>query len=68
MDFVISTNGIKIEEKSIKVIKYWLEPKSVSDIQVFLSFANFYGRFIKNFSSIARLLILILETTKIADG
>ena len=31
-----------MEAKKIKVVKDWLKPKSVRNIQVFLSFANFY--------------------------
>lgn len=30
-------------------MKTWPEPKSIKDIQIFLSFTNFYKRFIKNF-------------------
>lgn len=46
------TQRIGIEEKRIEIIKNWSEPKSVRDIQVVLSFINFYKRFIKNFSRI----------------
>ena len=38
------------------------EPKSVCNIQVFLSFANFYQRFIQGFSKIAGPLISMLKT------
>ena len=31
-----------MEAKKIKVVKNWLKPKLVWDIQVFLDFANFY--------------------------
>lgn len=39
------------------------EPKLIRDILIFLSFANFYSRFIPAFSRIATLLISILRTT-----
>ena len=42
-----------MEEESIDVVKNWPEPKSISDIQVFLGFANFYRGFIQSFSRIA---------------
>ena len=38
----MSSKDISMEVKKIEVIKEWLEPKSVQDIQVFLGFANFY--------------------------
>ena len=31
-----------MEVEQIELVKKWPEPKSVSDIQVFLGFANFY--------------------------
>ena len=35
---------MKVEQ--IEVVKKWLKPKLVWDIQVFLGFANFYWQFI----------------------
>ncbi len=46
------------------MMKTWLDRQSVRDIQVFLGFANFYRRFIKNFGKIAALLTSILQITK----
>ena len=46
LDYVVLSEGISMEVKKIKVVKDWLEPKLVSNIQVFLSFANFYRQFI----------------------
>ena len=51
-----------MEAKQIEVVKKWPEPKSVQDIQVFLSFANFYQQFIQGFSRIAAPLTSILKT------
>ena len=44
--YVVSAHWVQIENERIKVVKNWLKPKSVHDIQVFLSFANFYQCFI----------------------
>lgn len=49
--------------KRIKVVKTWPEPKLVSDIHVFIRFANFYQFFIKGFSKIAAPLTSMLKTT-----
>ena len=59
MDGIVLAQGIWIEKK-IKAVKSWLEPKLVKDIQGYLGFANFYRRFIKNFSRIAMTFTLIL--------
>lgn len=45
------------------MVKTWLKLKLVKNIQVILSFANFYEKFIKRFSKIATLFTLMLETT-----
>lgn len=39
----------------------WSELKSVSNIQVFIRFANFYQRFIQGFSKIAAFLTSMLK-------
>ncbi len=62
LGFVVLAQGIRIEEEMIEAIRDWPEPQSVRDIQVFLDFANFYRRFIQNFSRIAVPLTLILQT------
>ncbi len=49
-----------MEEERIEAIRNWPEPQSVRDIQVFLGFANFYRRFIRNFSKIAAPFTLML--------
>ena len=42
LGYVVSSQNIRMEEEKIKAIRNWPEPKSVQDIQVFISFANFY--------------------------
>ena len=63
LGYIVSSQGIQMEDKRIEAVKNWLEPKSVRDIQVFISFANFYWRFIQDFSRITTPLISILRTT-----
>jgi len=53
---VIRPERIKIEEKKVKGVLDWLTPKGIKDIQKFLGLANYYHWFIKDFTSIARLL------------
>ena len=42
LGFVVSRDGIRMEEERINAVKKWPEPQSVRDIQVFIGFANFY--------------------------
>jgi len=41
-----------MSDAKVKIIQEWPEPKKVKDIQSFLGFANFYKRFIFNYSDI----------------
>ena len=67
LEYVISSQGIRMEDKRIKTVKIWPELKLVRDIQVFIGFANFYWQFIWGFSKIAALLTSILKTTRSSD-
>ncbi len=57
-----------MKEERIEAVRDWPEPQSVRDIQVILDFANFYKRFIKNFSRIAAPLTTMLQTTDKSIG
>lgn len=61
--FDILVLNISIKEKMFEVNKIWLELKSIRDILVFLDFAYFYKRLIKNFSRIITPFISIFQTT-----
>ena len=54
--YVVSAQGVRMEEKRINAVKNWPKPKSICNIQVFLGFANFYRRFFQGFSKIGALL------------
>jgi hypothetical protein len=61
LGFVISTRSIEINKSKIKVIAEWPKSKSFRNIQVFLNFANFYRRFIRDYSRIAAPLTSIFK-------
>ena len=65
--YVVLSQGIRMEDERIKVIRNWPELKSVQDIQVFIGFANFYQRFIQGFSKIVAPLTSMLKTTGSSD-
>ena len=45
-----------MEKEKIKAVKEWKMQIKIKDIESFLGFANFYRRFIQNFSYRAKLL------------
>jgi len=46
LGYVISPQGLRMDEEKIRTIKEWKEPMNIKGIQSFLGFANFYQRFI----------------------
>lgn len=51
---IITPEGVSMEKEKIKAVVDWKEPKKVKELQAFLGFANFYRRFVPEFSSIAK--------------
>jgi hypothetical protein len=56
-----------MDEAKIKSVMDWPVPKSPHDIQVFLGFANFYRRFIMNYSKITKPLTKLLQKESIFE-
>src|ERR1700735_4428734 len=52
LGFILSKEGLKMDQSKIQTIKDWPEPRKVKDVQSFLGFANFYRRFISEYSDI----------------
>jgi len=50
----VGNGEVKMEDKKIKAILEWKEPTKLEEVESFIEFANFYRRFIKKFSHIAR--------------
>ena len=65
LGLIISTDGIRMDPAKIKTILEWGTPTNVKDVQSFLGFANFYRRFIQDYSKIvAPLTALTRKDTK----
>ena len=52
LGYCLSPEGLTMSLDKIQTILDWPEPRKVKDIQSFLGFANFYRRFIFNYSDI----------------
>ncbi|KAL0192230.1 hypothetical protein M9458_010526, partial [Cirrhinus mrigala] len=53
LGYVISNEGVTMDDKKVSAVVNWPKPRTIKDLQRFLGFANFYRRFIRNFSQIA---------------
>jgi len=65
LGYVIGQNGIRMAQDKVDAVLSWRTPNSLTEVQSFLGFANFYRRFIKDYSLVARPLT---EQTKKTPG
>lgn len=52
LGYIMLPNGLTMATDKVKAITDWPTPRKVKDVQSFLGFANFYCRFIFNYSEI----------------
>ena len=55
LGFVVGPQGLSMDSEKVKAIVDWQIPTSIKQVQGFLGFANFYQRFIRNYSALAPL-------------
>ncbi|XP_066444813.1 uncharacterized protein [Eleutherodactylus coqui] len=56
LGYAISPSAIWMDSDKAKAITDWVQPANLKALQFFLGFANFYRKFIKNFSGVAKSL------------
>lgn len=64
LGFIIGTDGIRTDPDKVSAITQWSEPRTVRGVQSFLGFCNFYRRFIRDYSRIARPLVRLTKKEK----
>ncbi|KAK6212977.1 hypothetical protein QIS74_03097 [Colletotrichum tabaci] len=63
LGYVITRNGVKMEQSRVQAIAEWSTPTSIKDLQVFLGFCNFYRKFIAKYSAIVAPMTELLKGT-----
>ncbi|GBG59910.1 hypothetical protein CBR_g66715 [Chara braunii] len=58
---VLDGDGIKPEESKIAAIRDWPTPRTLNELRSFLGLANYYRKFVRNFSTIAAPLRRLLK-------
>jgi hypothetical protein len=60
---VVSKEGIKVDPKKIAAVKVWPQPSNTTEVRSFLGFANYYRRFVRDYSKIAAPLTDLTKST-----
>ena len=58
---MLSEDGISVDPSKVQEVLDWKAPTSVHEVQSFLGLAGYYGRFILDFSKIAKPMTRLLQ-------
>ena len=64
LGYVLGREGIKMAKGKVEAVLEWKTPPSLTEVQSFLRFANFYRRFIQDYSRVARPLTELTKGDK----
>jgi hypothetical protein len=59
---VVGRDGLKVDPKKVKVVEDWPSPKNAQDVRRFLGLANYFRKFIQNYSNMAAPLTALTGT------
>ncbi|CAI9589308.1 unnamed protein product, partial [Staurois parvus] len=54
LGYIISAVGFSMDPQKVSAVLQWPRPSGLRSIQCFLGFANYYRKFIRNFSTLAK--------------
>lgn len=61
LGYDVSPRGVEMDPKKIEAVLKWAAPQTVKGLQSFLGFANFYRRFIRDYSKTTRPMTALLK-------
>ena len=64
LEYIINNHGVSMNSRKIEVIQTWFEFKTLRKLQIFLSFTNFYKRFVRFYVKITRALTELFKRSK----
>lgn len=63
LGYIIRSRRVKADSEKIQAVVEWSRPTTLKQLQQFLGFANFYRRFIKNYSRMEAPLTRLISTS-----
>ena len=64
LGYVVSHGQVKMDSTKVQAVQEWPRPESRKQLQRFLGFANFYRRFIRNYSRVAEPLTSLTSVNR----
>jgi len=61
LEVVIGPKGVEIQKKKVEGVLNWPASRNIKEVQKFLGLANYYKRFIKDFTKIAAPLHVLVR-------
>jgi hypothetical protein len=61
LGYLVTPDGIKMDPSKVSAILDWPAPTSITGVRSFLGFANFYRRFIRDYSAISHAITSLLK-------
>ena len=58
---IIGPNGIEMEKEKVDGVLSWPEPRNMKNVRKFLGLANYYRRFIKDFTQVVRPMNMLMR-------
>lgn len=63
LGYIIGSRRVKADSEKIQAVVEWSRPTTLKQLQQFLGFANFYRRFLKNYSRVEAPLTRLISTS-----
>lgn len=61
LGFIVGVDGIAVDPDKVTTVENWETPKTLKGVQAFLGFCNFYRKFVKDYSRIAKPLTALTK-------